>query len=99
MLFVGKFPRFLRLLHFGPHCWEVLEMTVRTPFCGTNVGDESHRTEQHFPSRNGHSEKDDGRDDLETGQTISPSLSNEQKGLKFTPQNLEIMVRSQATQS
>lgn len=62
-------------------------MTVGIPSCGTNLGDASHRTGQRFPTRNGHSEQDDGRAGLEIGQAISPFLSNQQKGLKFTPKS------------
>lgn len=51
--------------------WVVLEVTVRTPFCGTHLGNKSCRTGQHFSARSGLKE-DDGITGLEAGPAVSP---------------------------
>lgn len=70
VLFGRKSPRFLHLPSFGSQCWAVSEVTVRTPFCGTHLHNKTCRTGQHFSTRSGHSEQDDGRTGLETGLAV-----------------------------
>lgn len=75
--FWTQISQILHLPLFGSHCCGISEVTVRTPFCGAKLGKKSHRTGQHFLTRNRHSEQDNGRAGLEIGQTISPFLSNQ----------------------
>lgn len=94
MLFERKSPRFLHLPPFGSHCWVASEVTVRTPFCGTHMGNKSCRTGQHFSTWSGHSKQGDGRTGLETGLAVSPLPVKPLKRTEVYPQKLEILFKS-----
>lgn len=70
MFLGGKSPRFSHLPLFDLHCWAVSEMTVRTPFGGTNLGNPSHRRGQHFLNQEWAFKAGQHRAGLETGKTI-----------------------------